>query len=54
VIKLTKNIMITLPSELYEEAIKNIGGKYTSFQEYVRELIRKDIEKATTSKEAKA
>jgi len=54
VIKLTKNVMITLPSELYEEAMKNISGKYTSFQEYVRELIRKDIEKATSSKEAKA
>jgi len=54
VIKLTKNVMITLPSELYEAALKNISGKYTSFQEYVRELIRKDIEKATSSKEAKA
>jgi Arc/MetJ-type ribon-helix-helix transcriptional regulator len=34
------------PEDLYRRASEKISGKYNTFSEYLRDLVRRDLEKA--------
>lgn len=50
-ITMNKELLIRMPSSLYEETVKLCKKRYISISSFIRELIREQIESTLTAKE---
>jgi hypothetical protein len=46
----TQHIGFRIPNSLREAALERMQGKYSTFSEYLRDLLRRDVENKEASK----